>query len=369
MAEPLCSYFGECGGCSLQHVDYEKQIEQKKKIVENSIKFSDIQVFSDKPYNYRNRMDFIFGKNMIGSRKKHKWYHVVDTEKCVIANERINELLKEVRDAFLDCDSFDLNKQTGAFKFVVIRCPSLDSSVTFILNEKSSKLGEAVEKIKGFAKKTSADNILVAYADDKSSVAFGEEYFAAKGKDMVKEKLLEKNFSYYIQGFFQNNTIVAEKMQKYCHDILSRYDTKNAHLLDLYGGVGTFGIMNADLFKSVTIIESVKSCIDAANINIKENNIKNASALVLDAAQLKKIKLPKPLFVITDPPRTGMDNKTIEELKKLKPEVIIYISCNVQQLGKDILKFKQYKIKSAAIFDLFPQTPHIEAIVELVSNQ
>jgi tRNA/tmRNA/rRNA uracil-C5-methylase (TrmA/RlmC/RlmD family) len=114
------------------------------------------------------------------------------------------------------------------------------------------------------------------------------------------------------------------------------------------------------------IIESIKQCIDAADINIKENNVKNAKTIVLDAKQLKKVELKKPLFVITDPPRSGMHPKTIEQLKNLKPEVIIYISCNIQQLGKDLLKFKDYKIKSAALFDLFPQTPHIEAVVEMV---
>jgi len=369
MAEPLCKYFGECGGCAIQHLDYETQLEQKKRSVESSINFKDIEVFSDQPYHYRNRMDFIFGKNLVGFRKKERWNQLVDTERCVISNESINNLLKEVRESFLACDFFDIEKQAGTFKFAVIRAPGNDSSITFVLNDKSMRLGEAVEKIKEFAEKTSANNVLVAYSDNKSSASFGEEYFVAKGKDMIKEKLLGKEFSYSVQGFFQNNTAMAEKMQQYCHEKLKKYDTKNAYLLDLYGGVGTFGIMNADLFRSVTIVESVKSCIDAAEINIKENNIGNAKALVLDAAKIKKLDLPQPLFVITDPPRSGMDHKTIEELKKLRPSVIIYISCNVKQLGKDIAKFKKYKIKSAAMFDLFPQTPHIEAIVELVPNQ
>jgi len=366
MAEPLCKYFGKCGGCAVQHLDYEMQLEQKKRSAENFLDFKDIEVFSDKPYYYRNRMDFIFGKDMIGSRKRDKWYAIVDTEECAISNERINELLLEVRKSFLDSDYFDLNKQSGTFKFVVIRATNLDSSISFMLNSKSSRIKEAVEKIKEFSKKTAANNVLVAYSDDKKSVSTSDDYFVVKGKEMMKEKLLDKVFNYSIEGFFQNNTVMAEKMQEYCYNILKRYDTKNAHLLDLYGGVGTFGIMNSGLFRSVTIIESVKSCIDAADINIKENNIINTKAIVLDAAKIKKLDLPKPLFVITDPPRSGMDHKTIEELKKLNPSVIIYISCNVRQLGKDLAKFKKYKIKSAAMFDLFPQTPHIEAIVELV---
>jgi len=90
---------------------------------------------------------------------------------------------------------------------------------------------------------------------------------------------------------------------------------------------------------------------------------------LLDAKNLKKLKFIQPLFVITDPPRSGMHPKTIEQLNILKPEIILYVSCNVEQLAKDIIKLKDYKIKSAAIFDLFPQTNHIEVIIELVKQK
>jgi len=130
--------------------------------------------------------------------------------------------------------------------------------------------------------------------------------------------------------------------------------------------VGTFGILNASLFRKVVIVESLRESIDCADLNIKENSIRNANAILMDAKNLRKLKVQMPLYAITDPPRTGMHPKTIEELKSLEPEVIIYVSCNVQQLGKDFFKFRKYRIKSAAMFDLFPQTPHIETVVELV---
>jgi 23S rRNA (uracil1939-C5)-methyltransferase len=106
-----------------------------------------------------------------------------------------------------------------------------------------------------------------------------------------------------------------------------------------------------------------------AQRNLQQNNVINGRALLLDAQQLKKVPLAKPLFVITDPPRSGMDQKTILRLKELQPEAIIYISCNIQQLKRDIPKFSAYTIKSAALFDLFPQTPHSEAVVELVRKE
>jgi 23S rRNA (uracil-5-)-methyltransferase RumA len=369
MATPQCPHFNECGGCSFQHVDYSTQLENKRKALESATGFKEIKVISGKEYGYRNRMDFIFHPHGIGFRKKRRWGEIVDIKHCAISNEGINSIVPEIRDFFAGADVFRVGKNSGTFRYAVIRAPRGGSSVSFVLNSESTKIKEAVEKIKEFAEKTSTSNVIVTYVQPNTDTSISDDFFAVKGTDMIKETLLGKEFLYSVQGFFQNNTDMAEKMQEYVRNLLKNYETKDAHLLDLYAGVGTFGIINADLFYDVTIIESVPQCIDAAKINLANNSISNAKAIVLDAKQLKKVELAKPLFVITDPPRSGMHPKTIEQLKALKPEVIIYVSCNPQQLGKDILKFKGYKVKSAAMLDLFPQTPHVEAVVELVKGQ
>lgn len=232
------------------------------------------------------------------------------------------------------------------------------------MNKDSNKLKEAIEKIKGF--KTSANNVIVTYVKSDSDTSVSDDYFVVKDTDFLKERHIDKTFYYSIQGFFQNNTIMAKKMQVYVNNLLKNYETNKNILLDLYAGVGTFGIINSDLFKDVLILESVKECIDAAEKNIKTNNVENVKALLLDAKNLKKLELKNNLFVITDPPRSGMHPKTIEELNRIKPLVIIYVSCNIEQLSKDLLKFKSYKLNSVALFDLFPQTNHVEAVVELV---
>lgn len=369
MAVPLCKYFNECGGCNLQHIDYSLQLENKAKVVQRSIKFSDVKIFSDKEYEYRNRMDFIFHKKGVGFRRRNDWKEIIPIEQCVIAEKRINEILIEVNSFFLDVDNFDLKKQTGTFKYAVIRTPSDDSSISFVLNEESSKLNEAIEKIKNFAEKTTAKNIIVTYTPVESNESISGEFFVVKGKDMLTENLMGNKFTYSIQGFFQNNTIMAEKMHEYVNSLLKNYETNNSYLLDLYGGVGTFGINNSNLFKGTDIVESFAGCKDAADINIKENNSKNTKWYSLDAMQLKKLIFPKPLFVINDPPRSGMHQKTIDEINRIMPEVIIYISCNVEQLAKELPKFRCYEIKTAAIFDLFPQTNHMEAVVELIKKK
>ena len=369
MREAKCKYFGKCGGCTTQHIEYELQLENKRKLVSKLLNYEDIKVFYDNEYNYRNRMDFVFHPNGIGLRKKGTWDQVIEIDECLISNIRVNELIKEIKHFFKEVDAFDIRKHTGTFRYAVIRTPKSDSSISFVLNTDSMKLEEAGEKIKEFANITTANNVIVTYVPATTDMSIGEEYYIIKGKDTLKDNLLEKSFNYPIQGFFQNNTKMAEKMLDYSNQILKNYNTKNAALLDLYGGVGTFGIINSELFKEVIIIENIKLSIESANENIKENNIKNIKTVLLDAKNLKKLKFIQPLFVITDPPRSGMHPKTIEQLNILKPEIILYVSCNVEQLAKDIIKLKDYKIKSAAIFDLFPQTNHIEVIIELVKQK
>ena len=379
MVEPLCKYFGQCGGCSSQHIDYAIQLDNKRKQLAHSIGLEGdsaqaIQVFSDKEYYYRNRMDLMFTPRGIGLRKKGDWRSCVDIEQCVIANEKLNLLIKEIRQNFQSVDFFDVRKSQGTYRYVVIRTPgnasSSTSSISFVLNEDSTKTGEAIDKIKHYSKISSAENIIVTYVPRQTDMSISEEFFVVKGKDMLTETYLDKEFTYSVQGFFQNNTAMAEKMHEYVHELCRKHASQTLTLLDLYAGVGTFGINNCGFFKKLFIIESDKHCIAAARINIDANKINNAEIIEMDAMQLKKVDLPdKDLFVITDPPRSGMHPKTIEQLNKLRPKVIIYISCNIEQLGKDLPKFKDYELRSSAMFDLFPHTPHVEAIVELVLKE
>lgn len=375
MTVPKCPYFRKCGGCTSQHIPYDLQLENKKKSLSYAV-FSryeeeqkrSIKVFSGKEYYYRNRMDFVFFDKGIGFRQMDRWDKIIDIKECLIANQEINRLLTEVRESFIGVDAFDVRSQTGTFRYAVIRTPKDDSSISFTINSRSSRINEAVEKIKRFAETTKADNILVTYADPDTETSISEDFFVVKGSEKLHDSFLGKEFAYHVQGFFQNNPEIAEKMHEYVNDLLKQHETRQAQLLDLYAGVGTFGIINADLFKKVAIVEEFAGSIDLAKENIKANEVMNAEAIVLDAKQIKRLALGKPLFVITDPPRSGMHANTIAELNRLQPETIIYISCNQKQLSKDLPKFRNYRIKSTALFDLFPQTNHSEAVIELVKN-
>ncbi len=343
---PLCEYFGKCGGCSIQHLEYAVQLQNKRKIVEAAAG-KEVTVFSGEPYYYRNRLDVIFSGGKIGLRSKTNPGRIVDIDKCVISEPKVNELLAEVRNRLVAVEGI---------ASVILRSSSKDSSIHFVMKEKKST---ALEVITAFSKISSAKNV---------SMSYDQEIVVIKGACDMKVEYLGYNFKHKVNSFFQNNHEMAIKMHEYCKSLLAKHDTKNAVLLDLYAGVGTFGIINAELFREIIIVESVTPAIEAANNNIKENGIKNANAFALDAIKIGRLKVGKPLFVITDPPRSGMDEKTIIALKHMEPEVIIYVSCNQEQLRKDINKFKKYKVTSAAMFDFFPQTKHVESVVELVKR-
>ena len=387
--EPKCPYFSlpgapktpdglkdgegrKCGGCATQHLTYETQLANKRdRLIHELDGYDQIQLFSDDEWFYRNRMDMTFTPFGLGFREKGHWWRTVPVQQCRISNLKLNELITEINEFFgPDFDYFNVKTHEGTYKYATIRTPQNDSSVTIVVNKDSERYGEAVKRVGEYAKLSSANHVLLLSIKAKSSQSFGDEYEVIKGSDMLEETLLGKTLRYSTQGFFQNNSVMANQMHEYVHGLLAGYRKgEYAHLLDLYGGVGAFGIVNAELFHKVTTIEDYEGCTIAAKENVKLNNLSNVEAICMDAKRLKQVRLPeKELYVVTDPPRAGMHEETIIQLRKLAPEKIIYISCNVEQLGKDLPKFKDYKIKSAALFDLFPQTNHMESVVELIQK-
>jgi len=361
MIQPLCPYFGTCAGCDTQHLEYELQLKNKVKSLSSFTNFpaDKIEVFHDKEYHYRNRMDFVFQSDKLGLRAKDN--KIMDIGICPISNDSLNELLAETRVFFDKIKSYSLKPNT--FLYAIIRTPSMDSGISFVINDNSFDKTKAVGLVKEFSKKSKAENVVIGYAADNQ--ALNEKFIVVKGKENLKEKFLGKVFFFHSHGFFQNNSAVAEKMISYAKTKLS---SKKGHLLDLYGGVGVFGLSMNEFFDKVTIVESSLLSVKCAEENIKFNHIANAEASCMDAKNVGKLKLLKPLHAITDPPRTGMGNIALQKLIELKPETIIYISCNPLKFKKEFIKFNRagYKINSVALFDMFPQTNHIEAVVEMV---
>ena len=162
MRQPLCPYFGTCAGCDTQHLEYEIQLKNKVKSLSIFTNFpaDKIEVFHDKEYHYRNRMDFVFQSDRLGLRAKSS--KIMDIENCPISNDRLNELLLETRIFFNKIKSYNLKPNT--FLYAVIRTPSMDSGISFAVNDGSSNKIKAVSLVKEFSKKSKAENIVIGYA-------------------------------------------------------------------------------------------------------------------------------------------------------------------------------------------------------------
>jgi 23S rRNA (uracil-5-)-methyltransferase RumA len=365
-----CPYFGKCGGCSLQHIPYDVQVKNKADHVQQYLIKAgvhvDLGVFSGQPFAYRNRMDFVFHESGIGLRAKEKWWKIIDVESCPIANQGVNHLLGEVRSSFQRKDVFDIRKQVGTLKYCLMRATRQgESALSFVMNEDSPRLSEQVEQVRQFALQSSAAHVLITYVPRKSEVSVGEEYFSVKGSRVLTEVIKGKKLKYAVQGFFQNNPDMAEAMVGYVDSLFSGGDL----LVDVFGGVGLFGVSLGERFKEVIIVESFKESVQFAQENLKDNNV-SGKAICLDAGQLAKLNLQNlqgEFDVVVDPPRTGIPDKAWAYLLTARPRTIVYVSCNPEQLSKELRRvIPQYTVSEGAIFDLFPQTNHVETVLKLV---
>jgi tRNA/tmRNA/rRNA uracil-C5-methylase (TrmA/RlmC/RlmD family) len=124
--------------------------------------------------------------------------------------------------------------------------------------------------------------------------------------------------------------------------------------------------MNSEKFSDVIVVDNHQLSLNLVKKNCELNKIKNVHPILLEDRNLKELSLNKPLFVIADPPRAGVHPKALKYLNQLKPELIIYVSCNLNQLIKDLKELNNYQIKSVAFFDFFPQTKNLELVLELI---
>jgi 23S rRNA (uracil-5-)-methyltransferase RumA len=363
---PLCPYFGRCGGCTSQDRSYADQLEAKKGVLSEAIGTDDIQVFASPPFHYRNRMDFAFHSSGLGLRERGAYDKFVDIEHCVISNPELNSLLTEVRAFFEGVFYFDVRRRFGAFCYAVIRTPAGDSSVSIVLNKKDKRLDRAVARIREYAEVTTARNLVVTYVPHNRNISISDEYEVIKGDDMLSGEYLGHRLLFPVQGFFQVNQDMAVRVHEHISGKLRGYSTQAAHLLDLYGGVGAFAIINAPSFSGVTILENYEPAIRAAELNIANSNTANVETRCRDARHLAQEQFPSPLFIVLDPPRSGINPKTLKHLSTLECEALFYVSCNPKHLANDLAELGRFQIKSTALFDMFPQTPHMEVVVELL---
>jgi 23S rRNA (uracil1939-C5)-methyltransferase len=368
-AVPLCPLFETCGGCQTQHVAYDAQLANKRERLARLLAkhfTGEIAVHAGAPYHYRNRMDFLVSAGTLVMRTLGGG--TVAVNDCPIADERISVLAREVN-AWLanskTLEAFDTRKKSGVLKYCTIRV-AREQTIVFMLNEESSSYAAHVDAVKTFAHACSAQNVLITTSAASVDESLSTECFVVKGSEYLVEDILGVPLAYHAAAFFQNNPRVAEAMVAWVRDALVANGIEGKTVVDAYGGVGTFAFALAPHCARVVSVESHPLAAPALARTKEGSAVTNIDAYTMDAGAMRKLKLPSDAVYLVDPPRSGMEQRAIKYLLEEKPSTIAYVSCNPSQLAKELVLFaRYYDVTSAALFDLFPQTNHIECAVVL----
>lgn len=398
--EPKCKFFGICGGCKAQDLIYPQQTkfkeEQVKEIFERIGGIKDFELLpvipSDKIYYYRNKMEFSFAvkrwlseyeissKQEIADKDFAVGLHipglydkVLDIDDCRLQSELSNGILNFTRDFFKSRGTtiFTIQNHTGYLRNLIIRQSNFHNEVmvNLVTSEENEELFAEYKDslLKKFNEVTTVVNNINL---KKSLVATGDYEIVFHGPGYIYDSIGKWKFRISANSFFQTNTLQAEKLYQTALEFAGFSGSEIVY--DLYSGAGTIPIFISDHVKYIYGFESVEPAIADAKVNIELNDVKNFEPLTADLNKsfLPKISernIPKPDLIIADPPRSGMNPKTVNDILNLKPQKIVYISCNPATQARDIklLCDGGYKLIKARPVDMFPHTYHIENVTLL----
>lgn len=380
---PTCEHFGICGGCTSQNLTYEKQLELlseefKALLEEAGLPTNNYKgiVGSKEQWEYRNKMEFTFGdfekggELTLGMHMKGKSFGIITVDKCLIVDEDFRTVIKATVDYFRtqNLPYYRVMKREGYLRHLVIRKAINTGELMVNLvttTQIDFDLSDYVEILKNQNYKGELVSILHTENNSFSDAVVPEKVNLLFGKDYIMEELLGLKFEISPFSFFQTNTKGAESLYSIVRDYIG--ESNNKVVFDLYCGTGTIGQIAASNAKKVVGIELIEEAVEAAKENAKLNNLDNCEFLAGDVAEIIKNVKDKPDTIILDPPRSGVHPKALEYVIKFNAKEIIYVSCNPKTLVENLntLIGAGYKIVESSVKDMFPNTPHAEAIVKL----
>ena len=393
---PVCEHFGVCGGCKWQNMKYNQQLYYKQNEVFNHLQrigkvelpeFEPI-LGSQKQFFYRNKMEFSFSnsrwlteqeigstedlgnRNALGFHIPKMWDKILDINKCHLQEDPSNAIRNEVR-AFANENNFTFfnpRNHEGLLRTLMMRTASTGEImvlIQFFENDKAGRellLNHIYEK---FPQITSLQYVVNNKAND---TLYDQNIKLYKGRDYILEEMEGLKFSINAKSFYQTNSDQAYELYKITRDFAGL--TGNEVVYDLYTGTGTIAQFVSKNAKKVIGVESVPEAIIDAKANAERNNITNCEFYVGDMKVVFNESFiaqhGKPDVIITDPPRDGMHKDVIEQIMKIEPSKIVYVSCNSATQARDLaLMDEKYKVTRVRPVDMFPQTHHVENVVLL----
>ena len=377
--ESDCNTYKRCGGCSLRHIKYEKTLEMKQNAVQSLVdKFLKNKIEVQKtlgmenPYYYRNKAQYPVGKNSEGKAQigvfANRTHEIIPIQECYIQNKKSQEVAKFVIE-FINANNISVyNEKTrkGLVRHIVTKVGVKTNEIMCVLVINGKEIPKEKELVTEVTKKFPEVKTIVKNINTQNTnVVMGKENIVIYGSGYIKDQLGKYIFKISPHSFYQVNPIQAENL--YNIGVQAANISKNDIVFDLYCGIGTISLFMAQYAKKVYGIEIVEQAIQDAKENAKINNIENAEFIAGDVENvlddLIKIKKVIPDVIMIDPPRKGMDNKSVENILNLKPKKLVYISCNPATLVRDLAKFEEeYEVKTIKPVDMFPFTSHVECV-------
>lgn len=379
--EAPCPHFGECGGCSWQHLQYHAQLLYKTQHVKEALnRISQIHevdptptIPSPKRFRYRNKMEFTFGTGekegaregpILGLHKGGSFWNVVPIEDCLLMPESGKEIMERCVEYIRrhNLSVYDIKSHKGLMRFLMLR-----HSVSFdnwLVNIITSQEDPAIFGLHNYLSHEYVKSIVNNINPRLAATAIGEKEIILSGDGFLEELFSDKVLRITANSFFQANSHSLLKLISLIESALEI--DGNEHLIDAYSGVGTIGLFLANKVRSVTGIELTSANINLSELNIKLNRIGNMKVVLGKTEKVLKGILEPKSSLILDPPRAGLHKDVIKAIGEVRPRKVVYVSCNPTTLARDLSFLKDlYDISMVQPIDMFPQTPHIETVVGL----
>jgi 23S rRNA (uracil1939-C5)-methyltransferase len=372
--QPVCPYYGTCGGCDLQHLSYESQLVVKKLILNDALqRIGKVFVPPDGPlrgesaWEYRNKSQYpVTGPPWRVGFFQRRSHRVVDTGRCMVQSpvmDRIRATVKKRLESSAE-RAYDEELRSGNLRHVVVKHSRAIGQAALVFVTATNELAAAVHS--GLADELpELVSVVQNVNPEETNRVIGSGWHALAGTACYHDRVLGATLRVSAGSFFQANTPVADLMVKRVLKCLEPDGSET--VVDLFCGVGTITLPIAGFVKRVIGIESGASAVEDARFNLESNTIGNVE-IVQATSEEGIAKLEAADAIVLDPPRKGCTPALLNGIARVAPRKVIYVSCNPPTLARDLAQLQTlgFAVSEITPLDMFPQTSHVETVVKLV---